>query len=593
MLTGGSSNDILYGLAGNDTLNGGSGNDTLYGGLGNDTYVVDAGDTVIEVAGEGTDTINTAAASFNLATNGVNVENLTYTGTGSFNGSGDINTNTIRGGALADRLDAGTAGADTLIGLGGNDTYIVNNINVNVNEAASGGIDTISTSLASFTLAAGTTSEIENLTYTGTVAFTGSGNELNNTITGGIGNDTINGGAGNDTLIGGLGNDTIDGGLDVDTMTGGAGDDTYTLDNLGDTVTEILNEGNDTVQTSGLASYSLGADVENLTNLSAISFTGSGNALANTIIGGGAADTLNGLAGNDTINAGLGNDNINGGSGLDTLTGGGGNDTFNLDSNSIGASNADNILDFIVGTDKINLTASAFGGITSANTNWLLNVNNHTALTDGLAHIIFDTSANTLWYQAAASSTVSQIAQLNTAITYSDLLVDSVAVTPTTPVVVAGATYNGTAANNAYTGTAGNDIINGMAGNDTLNGGAGNDTMDGGLGADTLTGGLGNDIFKFASAIGGVNIDRIMDFTAGDKIQLASANFAGLGSGLAGGSTFIAAGSHIGNNDNLAHILYDTAAKTLWYDSAGAGAVIQFATLNSTATLSASDFLIV
>ena len=675
VLTGGSSNDILYGLAGNDTLNGGSGNDTLYGGLGNDTYVVDAGDTVIEVAGEGTDTINTAAASFNLATNGVNVENLTYTGTGSFNGSGDINTNTIRGGALADRLDAGTAGADTLIGLGGNDTYvvdhlgvtiteaigagadtvetsltsytlganldnltytgiqafsgvgntltnsitggssndtlnggggadtliglggndtyIVNNINVNVNEAASGGIDTISTSLASFTLAAGTTSEIENLTYTGTVAFTGSGNELNNTITGGIGNDTINGGAGNDTLIGGLGNDTIDGGLDVDTMTGGAGDDTYTLDNLGDTVTEILNEGNDTVQTSGLASYSLGADVENLTNLSAISFTGSGNALANTIIGGGAADTLNGLAGNDTINAGLGNDNINGGSGLDTLTGGGGNDTFNLDSNSIGASNFDSIVDFIVGTDKINLTASAFGGITSANTNWLLNVNNHTALTDGLAHIIFDTSANTLWYQAAASSTVSQIAQLNTAITYSDLLVDSVAVTPTTPVVVAGATYNGTAANNAYTGTAGNDIINGMAGNDTLNGGAGNDTMDGGLGADTLTGGLGNDIFKFASAIGGVNIDRIMDFTAGDKIQLASANFAGLGSGLAGGSTFIAAGSHIGNNDNLAHILYDTAAKTLWYDSAGAGAVIQFATLNSTATLSASDFLIV
>ena len=167
------------------------------------------------------------------------------------------------------------------------------------------------------------------------------------------------------------------------------------------------------------------------------------------------------------------------------------------------------------------------------------------------------------------------------------------AVTPTTPVVVAGVAYNGTAANNTYTGTAGNDIINGMAGNDTLNGGAGNDTIDGGLGADTLTGGLGNDIFKFASAIGGVNIDRIMDFTAGDKIQLASANFAGLGGGLAGGSTFIAAGNHIGNGDNNAHILYDTAAKTLWYDSAGAGAVIQFATLNSTATLSASDFLIV
>ena len=415
----------------------------------------------------------------------------------------------------------------------------------------------------------------------------------NDTLTGTAGNDVMYGLGGNDIINGLAGNDTIDGGTGVDTMTGGAGDDTYTLDNLSDTATENLNEGNDTVQTSGLASYSLGAHVENLTNLSAISFTGSGNDLANIIIGGGAADTLNGLAGNDTINAGLGNDSINGGLGLDTLTGGGGNDTFNLDSNSIGASNFDNILDFTVGTDKINLTASAFGGITSANTNWLLNVNNHTALTDGQAHIIFDSSANQLWYQAAASLTVSQIAQLNTAITYSDLLVDSVAVTPTTPVVVAGATYNGTAANNAYTGTAGNDIINGMAGNDTLNGGAGNDTIDGGLGADTLTGGLGNDIFKFASAIGGVNIDRIMDFTVGDKIHLASANFAGLGSVLADGQTFISAGNHIGNTDNSAHILYDTAAKTLWYDSAGAGAVIQFATLNSTATLTVQDLLIV
>ena len=48
---------------------------------------------------------------------------------------------------------------------------------------------------------------VEKLTFTGTGAFTGTGNNFDNTITSGAGNDILDGGDGNDTLIGGAGND--------------------------------------------------------------------------------------------------------------------------------------------------------------------------------------------------------------------------------------------------------------------------------------------------------------------------------------------------------------------------------------------------
>jgi Ca2+-binding RTX toxin-like protein len=59
---------------------------------------------------------------------------------------------------------------------------------------------------------------VQNLTYTGTAAFTGNGNGLANTITGGNGNDTLSGGGGADTLIGGAGNDKFTGGAAADTF---------------------------------------------------------------------------------------------------------------------------------------------------------------------------------------------------------------------------------------------------------------------------------------------------------------------------------------------------------------------------------------
>lgn len=102
---------------------------------------------------------------------------------------------------------------------------------------------------------------------------------------GGIGNDILNGGDDPDFLNGEDGNDTLNGGLGADAMNGGAGNDTFLVDNAGDTVTEALNGGTDQVQTS-LASYTLGANVENLTYTGSSAFTGTGNALANTLTGG-------------------------------------------------------------------------------------------------------------------------------------------------------------------------------------------------------------------------------------------------------------------------------------------------------------------
>jgi serralysin len=134
-------------------------------------------------------------------------QNVTLTGTSSgetLNGgdgndtlNGLAGNDTLNGGAGNDTLDGGT-GDDKMYGGTGDDTYVVNTSRDLVSENAGAGIDTVRTSLTTYTLGL----NVERLEYTGTSAFTGTGNTLANTITGGNGADTINGGAGADTLSG-------------------------------------------------------------------------------------------------------------------------------------------------------------------------------------------------------------------------------------------------------------------------------------------------------------------------------------------------------------------------------------------------------
>ncbi|MEQ1804305.1 MAG: peroxidase family protein [Burkholderiaceae bacterium] len=253
--------------------------------------------------------------------------------------NGGAGTDTLNGNAEDDRLNGG-ADADTLNGGAGNDT-------LNGDAAA----DTLN------------------------------GDAGNDTLDGGAGGDTLNGGADNDTLIGGTngGQDTLNGGTGADQMVGGGGNDTYVVDNAGDVVVEAAGATAgtaDLIQTT-LNSYLMnnadGVGVENLTFTGAGNFSGTGNSLGNVMNGGGGNDTLSGLGGVDTLNGNGGNDTLlggngadilRGGTGVDTMTGGTGADTFDFNGvteTGIGAGARDIIMDFVSGTDKIDLRDFAPG----------------------------------------------------------------------------------------------------------------------------------------------------------------------------------------------------------------------------------------
>ena len=111
------------GGAGADTLMGNAAANVLPGGGGDDTYAVGAGDTVIENADEGTDTVR-SAVSYTL---GTNVEALTLTGAGNLNGTGNSANNLITGNAGNNVLD-GAGGVVTMTGGAGNGTYYVESV---------------------------------------------------------------------------------------------------------------------------------------------------------------------------------------------------------------------------------------------------------------------------------------------------------------------------------------------------------------------------------------------------------------------------------------------------------------------------------
>ncbi|MCJ8052547.1 putative Ig domain-containing protein [Shinella curvata] len=299
--TGNTLANVLVGNDGNNVLDGKSGADRMIGGKGNDTYVIDnVADAVVESASAGTDLVK-ASASYTLASN---VENLTLTGAGKINATGNTLANTLTGNDANNILD-GKTGADRMIGGKGNDIYRIDNLGDVVVEGTGAGTDLVQSSI-SYTLGG----NVENLTLIGTARLTASGNSLANVLTGNDANNILDGKTGADRMIGGKGNDT------------------YIVDNAGDAITEGACAGTDLVQSS--VSYTLASNIEKLTLTGSAKIGGFGNSLSNTIIGNNANNILEGKGGTDTLVGGGGDDRlIGGGDGTrDNLYGGTGADIF-------------------------------------------------------------------------------------------------------------------------------------------------------------------------------------------------------------------------------------------------------------------------
>ncbi|QNM95695.1 calcium-binding protein [Chitinimonas koreensis] len=526
VLTGTAGNNIFNGGAGDDTLIGGLGNDILDGGAGNDTASYADSTAAVTVSLAVTTAQDTGAAGIDTLSN---IENL-------IGGSGN---DSLSGNAQANRLDGGK-GSDTLTGGAGNDTYVVDNVGDVVVESSTlaSEIDTVVARISGYTLGA----NVENLVLDG-AALTGSGNALNNVLTGTAGNNIFNAAAGDDTLIGGLGNDILDGGagsdtasyadstaaltvnlavttaqdtgaagsdtltnienliggsgndsltgnalanrLDggkgSDTLTGGAGNDTYVVDAAGDMVVEtsMLASEIDTV-VAKISGYTLAANVENLVLDGGL--TGSGNALNNLLTGNAGNNIFNAAAGDDTLIGGLGNDILDGGAGSDTASYA---DSTAAVTVSLAITTAQDT--GAAGSDTLSNIENLLGGSGNdslsgnAQANRLDGGKGSDTLTGGAGNdtYVVDAAGDVVIETSALASEIDTVVARISGYT--------LAANVENLVLDGGLTGSGNALNNLLTGNAGNNIFNAAAGDDTLLGGLGNDILDGGAGSDTAS----------------------------------------------------------------------------------------------------------
>ncbi|WP_459251709.1 peroxidase family protein [Metapseudomonas phytobenefica] len=309
------------------------------------------------------------------------------------------------------------------------------------------------------------------------------------TLQGGAGNDTLLGGEGNDTLQGDAGNDTLDGGAGADLMQGGAGNDLYLVDDAGDQVIEETSGtagGTDRVDTT-LASYTLGANVENLTFVGNGNFTGIGNELANIITGGSGDDVLDGGAGADRLVGGAGNDTYYldvSGDVIVEAAGGGVDLAYSQLSSYVMAANLENLV--FVGS-----------GATSVTGNTLAN-----QITGGIAGDVLLGNGGDDSLVGLEGDDSLDGGTGNDAL-FGGLGNDSLAGG------VGNDLLEGQEGDDALAGGNGDDMLLGGDGADVLQGDGGNDVLVGGAGNDILNGGTGNDIFQFAAGFGH---DQIIGF---------------------------------------------------------------------------------
>lgn len=360
---------------------------------GDDRWVVNAAnDAVVELAGEGYDTV---ASSIDYIL-GPNVEKLVLIGparSGTGNDldnaiMGNLRDNLLFGLGGDDRLD-GRDGADVMTGGAGDDSYFVDNADDQVVETGNGGSDRVYASV-DYTAP----DHVEMLILTGG-AITAIGNAADDKL---IGNGLAN------FLYGNGGDDRLDGRAGADTMTGGAGDDVYIVEDTNDIVIELSGEGDDLV--SARVDFALPDNVERLT-LSGDAVSATGNGMNNVLTGNAQDNLLFGMAGNDVLRGGAGRDVLEGGLGRDTLTGGEGADQFVL-SAPAGTTNADRIRDFVTGEDQIILRKSAFAAFADHAASAIDApelVFGNVALTPD-QHLIYAVASGNLYYDADGSGKI-------------------------------------------------------------------------------------------------------------------------------------------------------------------------------------------
>lgn len=503
---------VKTGTTGSDTLYGGAGGDQLVGLAGDDVYgVYSSLDTVVEQPNEGNDRVLTFASYALLG--GSSVETLSTAinaGTDPIALTGNELSQFVIGNYGSNTIDGG-GGGDALIGLRGDDVYRVHGRTDFVIENSGEGTDRVLTS-GDFILNVGSSVEsiaVETSARTSSLLL--GGNELAQSITGGLGNDTLNSGGGADTLDGGLGNDT------------------YRLFG-GETVNEGFGAGSDQIFTSGSIALPSTSAVESISTAvnagtEAINLTGSsydqviiGNYGNNVIDGGGGSDTLIGLRGDDSYrvygngalvleNAGEGNDTIftsgnyvlrqgasvetlstarnadttpvsltgndianvlvgnyglnvlDGGAGNDTIYGLQGNDVFQF-STALGNGNVDTLVDFGNGADTIRLDLNVFTGLTAGSLAASA-IAVGSAAGDANDRIIYNAQTGALLFDSDGTGATAaiQFATLPTGLAASQIVVNVADVTNPSGAVnittggtflVGGATGDGTSLATAY-----------------------------------------------------------------------------------------------------------------------------------------------
>ncbi len=629
--------DALYGGGGNDTILAGQGDDTLDGGRGDDMLSGQAGIDIFR-GGAGSDTVDYSRESpFQLI---VNLEqNFAYGGTSSgdtfdsienligsddridrfigtaaanhFWGQGGGDVFNGRGGN--DILDGGNDG-DMLYGEGGNDTIIGGSGQDYLD--GGDGIDTVSyvTSSGGVTvnLGDGTTNGAD---ADGPVQIVGRGTTIRHDILVGFENavgsffdDHLIGSARANKLFGGGGGDTLTGGGSTDTLYGGAGNDTADYaDRTGGVRLDLRNGG------------SAGDIYNSIENLAGSGFDDRlrGNSAANVLIGQGGADTLRGGNGDDVL---LGDFAYQGdapprpgiGTGYATLAPDAANNSiataFDISNNFTLAADPD-IFD---STTSLHTTVNATGNGESGYYRIALTAG--TVITidiDGIADPdihdsivrLLDANGNVVAQNddggddpgstnGRDSSAVFVVQETGVYYIQEGSWTPDAPGDGWTPIVPDGSTYE----LNVSVEFPPAPAQPGDAGSDILQGGRGNDLLDGGLSADTLIGGTGEDSFRFSTALGDGNIDRINDFSvANDMILLDNLIFTAIGGNgaLALGAFYKSAAGIANAADD--RIIYDTDTGALSYDADGSGGddAVQFAQLRANLNLSALDFFVI